>query len=264
MTEQEIEDLLARIQKAKDKVDAEAKVKTEDTLDAKRHANRYRKRLFTEKSGLIQEPPRQKDFPESLKIQRIAMSQNLVDISDRVTMEHYELLCDLLNFHLTASRKNAERLLLQVLEKSLTPLIPPSLIKAYGECPRQYVKRMPSFVYQASEDYGGGKILVVQPDLPYYIRQGTEMDAILDNAPERLRVRMDELVALHHKCLDREKLKAKKLRALVYSQCGGTYYGLLRAMPRWFYVLYEELRRRKEENDGGDGNAERAGEDRGL
>lgn len=238
MTEAEIDELLASIR--------EERADKAEGRSVERHGKSKAKGfLTTERSGVIREPPTRGECPETLKIQRIAMSQSLVDISDKITKEHFGLLCDLLTYHYESRRRRTERLITEYVEGRLSLLIPNILRKAYEDCPCR-VKRMPSFVYKADES----KPIVISLDLPYYLRQGTERATLDDNMDETQRAKLGELVAMYHRYCDKSKAKVGEVKNAVYGQRRFTYYGILRAKPQWFYILYTELLRRKEENDG--------------
>lgn len=201
-------------------------------------------------AGVIAAPTRRGDCPPSLKIQRLAISQNYVDISERITKEHYRLLCALLNYHYTKRRIDTEERIKKAVTRVLSSLIPAGLVRAYAEYP-QYVKAAPPFIYHAGDKYGEGKSYEMKLELPYYIRQGTEQAAITDNTPQNLLARIDELVALYHRYREHEVQTERLVANVVYGQRRSTYYAVVRARPQWFYHLYNELKRRKD-NECGD------------
>lgn len=171
-----------------------------------------------------------------IDIQRGAFDQNIIPLTDPVPVEELKNLIGMLT---QEHARMVERCKLYI-NKRLTSLLNPFIPRGLRVCGVKYprsIKRSPGFLYVASEEYGGGKMLWVTPDIPDYLEQGSERK-LLENAKPDLLIVVDKaVVSLYsHKA----KMLDKELRyaSLLLRKRVKTYYDVLKLNPFWFELLY--------------------------
>ena len=85
--------------------------------------------------------------------------------------------------------------------KLLMPFIPLQLRKAWVAFPDAF-RPYPGFLYTASKKYGDNCIFWVTPDIPCYLKQGSEAELIKKNSPALL-IPVDELIKRYYKRVER-------------------------------------------------------------
>jgi len=178
-----------------------------------------------------------------IEIQREAINSKLIDINDAIPVEHIRLLIKLLTQdQADAMQKNADYINVR-LKRLLCPLIPRSLKRSMILYPKSVVKH-PGFIYQASKEYGQGRIFSATPDIVYYFEQGTEMKILRDTYTNQL-FSIDKAVVQY--CLNKERLSEREIRYAIQLKTLKTYFTLVKKNPVWYDILVQELIRRRNE-----------------
>lgn len=169
-------------------------------------------------------------------ITREAFNQDKVSLSD--TIPPYELteLIKILTKSRTKTVKRYEALANKRLTQLLRPFIPKSLRCCFYKYPNS-VPRCPGFLYIASEEYGGGTQLWARPDIPYYIKQGTEHELLRRENPNMLYT-VDKYVFFYNERRQELRKKEIKYASVLINKKINSYYSLLKLNPFWFNKLY--------------------------
>lgn len=179
-----------------------------------------------------------------IEIQRAALNQDLIDLSQPISTEHMKRLVyllskkhiDLINKYHTYITKRIE-----VLLSALTPI---TLRRAFKKYPQAFIVH-PGFMYKASKKYGNGIMFWVTPHIPYYIAQGKEVEALKKEKARFLRgvdcaiLRLETQKRL---LADREVSIAMAMIRMPRK----TYFNLLKYNPFWFDLLINDLKTKGE------------------
>lgn len=200
-----------------------------------------KKKRFKEANKVSQKVRREKLRKQKLlkiEIQRKALAQDALDISELMPIESMQKLIEMLTAkyrHLVARYEDLITRHVEALLKKHTPVQLRALYKAY---PQAFIKH-PGFMYQAGEEFGGGHKFWVMPDLPYFLPQFTET-AVMRERNETRCINIDRLVKRLYNTrniLHETELRIGSLLANLMPQ--HTYYTLLMHHPFWFIMLYE-------------------------
>ena len=174
-----------------------------------------------------------------VEINRMAFSQSKLDLNSVINASNIRLLLDL------TVKKDTEKIELYAafinkrLTKLLKPFIPRALMQCWLTYPHAFYQ-YPGFLYEASKEYGDGLSFWATPNIPYYIKQGTERTLIEKSNPNLLYA-VDEVVKRYHKRLESRADKELKNATELIIKCVRTYLDLLKARPLWFELLYKEI-----------------------
>ena len=186
---------------------------------------------------------------KQLKIEyaRQAMNQNILDLSLAIPKAQLRQLVTLLTEPYRKRRdKNAD-----FANKSIASLLiarMPRCIKNSFRYHPQTIHLCPGFLYQASEEYGESKTFWATPDIPYFHRQGTEMDYLMTNYGHCLYY-IDKAVLRWHKASEKLDYKEVRYASILAQQLQkGTYLELLQYNAVWFHRLFVEIEKELTEN----------------
>lgn len=173
------------------------------------------------------------------EIKRAALNQTDIDLSAIISNECMTMLIELSVRKDTAAIDKYSVFINKRFTKLLMPFIPLQLRKAWMAFPGAF-RPYPGFLYTASKEYGDSCIFWVTPDIPCYLKQGSEVELIKKNSPVLL-IPVDELIKRYYKRVERRTdREIANASSLVYKNVK-TYYDLLKAYPRWFQLLYEHI-----------------------
>lgn len=179
-----------------------------------------------------------------IEIQRAALNQDLIDLSQPISTEHMKRLVYLLSKkHIDLINKYHSYITkrIEVLLSALTPI---TLRRAFKRYPQAFIVH-PGFMYKASKKYGNGIMFWVTPHIPYYIAQGKEVEALKKEKAKFLRgidcaiLRLETQKRL---LADREVSIAMAMIRMPRK----TYFNLLKYNPFWFDLLINDLKTKGE------------------
>lgn len=173
-----------------------------------------------------------------IEIQRKALAQDVLDISELIPIESMQKLIELLTIKYKHLVMRYEDLITRHVESLLKKHIPLQLRALYKAYPQAFIKH-PGFMYQAEEEFGGGHKFWVTPNLPYFLPQFTETATMREHNKTRCIV-IDRLVKRLYNT--RNILHETELSIgtkLAHLMPQHTYYALLTSHPFWFVMLYE-------------------------
>lgn len=192
----------------------------------------------TKASIIIRREKLRKQKLLKIEIQRKALAQDVLDLSELIPIETLQKLIEMLTIKYRHLIMRYEDLITRHVESLLKKHIPLQLRALYKVYPQAFIKH-PGFMYQASEEFGGGHKFWVTPDLPYMLPQFTET-AVMRAHNETRCINIDRLVRRLHNTrniLHESELRIGSLLAHLMPQ--HTYYALLMSHPFWFVMLYE-------------------------
>lgn len=200
-----------------------------------------------------------------IEINRMAFDQDVIRLADTFAVEHKRLLIRLLTEKYHVLVKKYEEYILKRISRILAPAIPMSIRLAYRKWPWIFVQN-PGFMYKTHyskfQDYTEIKAFWVDTKLPYFFKQGTEQ-TILEERCEELQPyiipRLDRAVHMYYKAKDMLSKREVQYAARLLKLDGTTvamgmkrprgsensYYSLLQLDPFWFEILYNELKKQK-------------------
>ncbi len=193
-----------------------------------------------ENARAVKREKKRKERILKIEIQRKAFAQNQLDLSQLMPIEHMQLLVSILTQKYQALVKRYDEYINKRFTLALRKHIPYQL-RVYRKAYPQAFKENPGFMYTASKEYGGGYSYWVTPDLPYYIKQFTEIDCIKQTHANWL-PSIDSYIARRFKT--KEKLdfyEMKYATRLANLMPNHTYFELLKHHPFWFILLYEKV-----------------------
>ena len=183
-----------------------------------------------------------------IKIQRLAVSQNLIKLSDQIPNYDLQALTRIVAEKQVTSAERAQASANKRLKRLLNSLIPIPVRRLYNTYP-WVVKRCPGFVYDTvytgrtagsgrGKDMNGHRILFwATPNVPYFFRQGTEQNILLKYRPEMIYL-VDNAVNMYYKYQNAQEAKALGVATRIIKNNVKTYFDLLMYNPRWFELLY--------------------------
>ena len=172
-------------------------------------------------------------------IRRAALNQTDIDLGSIISNERMSIIIELSVRKDTAAIDKYSVFINKRFTKLLMPFIPLQLRKAWAAFPDAF-RPYPGFLYTASKKYGDNCIFWVTPDIPCYLKQGSEAELIKKNSPALL-IPVDELIKRYYKRVERRTdREIANASSLVYKNIK-TYYDLLKNYPRWFQLLYEHI-----------------------
>lgn len=183
-----------------------------------------------------------------IKIQRLAVSQNLIKLSDQIPNYDLQALTRIVAEKQVTIAERAQASANKRLKRLLNSLIPIPVRRLYNTYP-WVVKRCPGFVYDTvytgrtvgsgrGKDMNGHRILFwATPNVPYFFRQGTEQNILLKYRPEMIYL-VDNAVNMYYKYQNAQEAKALGVATRIIKNNVKTYFDLLMYNPRWFELLY--------------------------
>lgn len=183
-----------------------------------------------------------------IKIQRLAVNQNLIKLSDKIPNYDLQALTRIVAEKQVTIAERAQASANKRLKRLLNSLIPIPIRRLYNTYP-WVVKRCPGFVYDTvyigrtagsgrGKDMNGHRILFwATPNVPYYFRQGTEQNILLKYRPEMIYL-VDNAVNMYYKYQNAQEAKALGVATRIIKNNVKTYFDLLMYNPRWFELLY--------------------------
>lgn len=179
-----------------------------------------------------------------IEINRMAFDQKLLPLSDRIPVEHKRLVIELLTKPLRQLIVKYEDYINGRITKLLAPAIPAAVKLAAIKWPWIFIQN-PGFLYKTSSHFGEPKTFWVNPKLPYYFKQGTEM-TILEERDASLSKYFLDCVdrAVHRWYSTRDRLAEREVyyASKMINIKGNTYYHLLMLNPFWFEKLYNYVK----------------------
>ena len=183
-----------------------------------------------------------------IKIQRLAVSQSLIKLSDQIPNYDLQALTRIVAEKQVTIAERAQASANKRLKRLLNSLIPIPIRRLYNTYP-WVVKRCPGFVYDTvytgrtvgsgrGKDMNGHRILFwATPNVPYFFRQGTEQNILLKYRPEMIYL-VDNAVNMYYKYQNAQEAKALGVATRIIKNNVKTYFDLLMYNPRWFELLY--------------------------
>ena len=174
----------------------------------------------------------------------MAFDQKLLPLGDTIPVEHKRLVIELLTKPLRLLIVKYEQYINNRITKLLAPAIPAPVKLAAIKWPWIFIQN-PGFLYKTSPHFGEVKTFWVNPNLPYFFKQGTEQ-TILEERDASLSPYFLDCVdrAIHRWYSAREKLAEREVyfASKMINIKGNTYYHLLMLNPFWFEKLYNYIR----------------------
>jgi len=171
---------------------------------------------------------------ERKKIRRNAMINETPELTEPVTRKQ---LIELIRL-MTKEHDDKARETKLIIDKRITLIlrmgIDTTLLNCYKKYGRHIIPTSPGFFYMASKEYGGGYDLWVNPDVPNFYTQFTEMDAIRRLKPDWL-FKLDKLVKLYYDTIATIYARESGLAARFYNIYNR--FGLLKKDP-FAYRIY--------------------------
>ena len=148
-----------------------------------------------------------------IKIQRLAVSQNLIRLSDPIPNYDLQALTRIVAEKQVTIAERAQASANKRLKRLLNSLIPIPIRRLYNTYP-WVVKRCPGFIYDTiynGRTVGSNRAKVTEgpvilfwatPNVPYFFRQGTEQNILLKYRPEMIYL-VDNAVNMYYKYQDK-------------------------------------------------------------
>lgn len=130
---------------------------------------------------------------ERKKIRRNALINETPELAESVTRKQLIELIRFMTKEFDDTAKATKILIDEKITRILSIGIPTPLLHAYKKYGRHIIPRSPGFFYKASQEYGGGHDIWVNPDVPNFYTQFTEMDVLEELKPQQL-FTIDKLV----------------------------------------------------------------------
>lgn len=202
-----------------------------------------------------------------IEINRMAFDQDVIKLADTFKLEHKRLLIKLLTDKYSILVRKYESYIVNRITRILAPAIPMSVRISYKKWPWIFVQN-PGFMYKTHnnvfQNYGDQKTFWVDTKLPYFFKQGTEQEILEERCAELQEYiipRLDRAVIMYYKAKDMMAKRQVEYAARLLKLDGTTvsmgmkrprgsensYYSLLQLDPFWFEILYNELK--KQRND---------------
>lgn len=200
-----------------------------------------------------------------IEINRMAFDQDVIRLADTFIDEHKRLLIRLLTEKYHTMIRKYEHYIVGRATRILRPAIPVSVKLAYRKWPWIFVQN-PGFMYKTHlsefRNYNEVKSFWIDTKLPYFFKQGTEQ-IILEERCEQLSEyvipRLDRAVHMYYKAKEMLSKREVQYAARLLKLDGTTvsmgmkrprgsensYYSLLQLDPFWFEILYNELKKQK-------------------
>lgn len=184
-------------------------------------------------------------FPEDrLSIQEIrreAFEQNYIKLTDQISKEAISKIVTLAISRRVCEARKIGGLVNRQIESLMRMLVPHILRKCMKLYP-QSITKCPGFAYTTKD---GSQTAWVQPDLPYFLEQGTECSAIhetYDETKAERIARLDSLIDRYIKALDKQSDFEANCLSYIKLNNISTYIALLDAKPKWFYAYYYNIK----------------------
>ena len=178
-----------------------------------------------------------------------ALAQKDINLDDVIPDYHLQMLVEILTQSIRDLIEDNKTWVNKYIGHILIARMPRCIKNTFYYHP-QSIRRCPGFLYQASEDIGHSATMWVTPNIPYWYRQGTEMDILLeryghclpyiDKHVYRIKVWTEKLV-------HRQVHYAAKVLTMLPQ---GTYMNLVERNAVWFHRLYLAImEQRKQQSD---------------
>lgn len=183
-----------------------------------------------------------------VKIQRLAVSQNLIRLSDPIPNYDLQALARIVSEKQVTLAERARVSANTRIKRLLNSLIPVPVRHLYNTYPWA-VKRCPGFIYDTvytkrvagsgAAPFNKGDVILfwATPDVPYFFRQGTEQNILFTYRSDMVYL-IDNAVNMYHKYQAAQEAKALGLATRIIKNSVHTYLDLLMYNPRWFELLY--------------------------
>jgi len=172
-----------------------------------------------------------------IEIQREAMKSKAIDIYDTISKNELKQLIALLTKDYVALMDKCKKYIDKRLAQLLKPYIPLVLKQCKGRFPDSMIEH-PGFVYVASNEYGKGILMWVNPDIPYYFAQGTEMELLREHEAKFM-FAIDKAVVQYD--YNKKLLSEKEVKFAVRLRSCNTFYDLVKINPFWYDILVQYL-----------------------
>lgn len=169
-----------------------------------------------------------------------AFRQTDIDLNAVIPDIELNILISLITSKLREQRDRNKAIINRYIERALRRLIPSPLRIAYYKY-KGCVKACPGFMYYTTEEKGESLKFWATPDMPYYFKQGTEMQTLIEDAYDFLEV-IDKRVHIFYEKEARLAVVEVKMASEVLSSLpNGTYLDLVKHNAIWFNRLYNEI-----------------------
>lgn len=200
-----------------------------------------------------------------IEINRMAFDQDVIRLADTFAVEHKRLLIRLLTNKYHVMIRKYEDYITGRVNRILAPAIPRSIKHAYRKWPWIFVQN-PGFMYKTHlsefRNYKEVKSFWINTNLPYFFKQGTEQiifEERCEELSEYVIPRLDRAVHMYYNAKEMLSKREVQYAARLLKLDGTTvsmgmrkprgsensYYSLLQLDPFWFEILYDELRKQK-------------------
>ena len=182
-----------------------------------------------------------------IRIQRLAVNQSLIKLSDEIPNYDLQTLAKALTEKQSAIADRAAESANKRLKRLLNSLIPVPVRRMYISYP-WVIRRCPGFIYSAiyntpkqNRPAGQEVNFWATPDIPYYFRQGTEVNILSVYRTDFLYL-VDNAVNTYFKYQELQEDKALSIASRIIKNKVQTYFDLLMYNPRWFEILYNIIK----------------------
>ena len=170
-------------------------------------------------------------------IKRKALSQDKIDLSERISDKRFKVLISLL----TEPHTQIIEKYRAYINKRLTTLLFRQLPAPVRKCWKQYRNTMrmsPGFMYETAKIGHRTYSFYATPDVPVYFPQHTERELITD---EKILERLDNAVKTLHDYIRNKSKREVYFATYIVRHNIKTYFDLLKQKPMMFELLYNYI-----------------------
>ncbi len=167
-----------------------------------------------------------------------AINSTFIDLNAPLNVAHKKMLIRLLTDDYTKQMIKNESYINNRITTLLKLVIPHDLYNAYVKYKESVIPAV-GFTYNASKEYGNGRMFKVTLDLPFYFHPNDIQRILMENWPERL-ISVDKAIVIFYRNKEtrttREVAIAKQLARV------STFFQLAKKNPFWYDKLVQELK----------------------
>lgn len=182
-----------------------------------------------------------------VQITRMAFDQKILPLPEGFTRYDKKRLIEELTLNLRHLIKRYEEYVNRRISRLLSPVIPQSVKVMKLKYPWIFIQN-PGFLYKTHPKSGEVKTFWVNPDVPYYFKQGTEQEILEERDLELVPYFLENVDRAIHRWYDAKRRLADKevsYATKIVSNNLRTYHDLLKYNPFWFEILYNVMKDEK-------------------
>lgn len=177
----------------------------------------------------------------AILIRREAFNQNIIDLNADVPPANFQKLIVKLTERQSQNIVRYRELINKKFTVILKKQVPAQLKRAMKNYPNA-VSRSVGFLYKASENYGGGRLFWATPDIPAYFSDGEELSLLSEESCKEDLVIIDKSIFYYHENIKAKKAKEISVATSIIKAKIKTYYDLLKKYPKWYKIIYDEVK----------------------